>query len=117
MKMFNCPHCNKRMVITRLVCPDCDIVIKGKFDSHRFDYLDSDILDFMEVFVLTRGNIKDIEKELGISYPTVRNKIDRMVEEVSRLKELSRKMLMENQNKIQESTDKENKIKEITKKI
>jgi len=87
MKTISCPGCSKKMNIVKLKCPDCDITIKGTFFSHRFGYLDKDILDFMETFVLTKGNIKDIEKMLGISYPTVRSKIDKMVEEVQKIKD------------------------------
>ncbi|MBN2545813.1 MAG: DUF2089 family protein [Spirochaetes bacterium] len=88
MKTISCPGCNKKMNIVKLKCPDCNITIKGTFFSHRFGYLDKETLDFMETFVLTKGNIKEIEKMLKISYPTVRSKIDKMVEEVERIKEI-----------------------------
>lgn len=75
------------MNITKLNCKECEITIEGTFHSHHFGYLDKDVLDFMEVFILCRGNIKDIEEKLKISYPTVRTKIDKMVEDVIRAKE------------------------------
>lgn len=86
MKTISCPSCNRKMNITELNCPICEVTIKGTFFSHRFGYLEKEILDFMETFVLCRGNIKEIETVLGISYPTVRAKIDHMVDEVERIK-------------------------------
>jgi len=88
MKTISCPGCSRKMNIVKLKCPTCDITIKGTFYSHRFGYLDKETLDFMETFVLSKGNIKEIEKMLGISYPTVRSKIDKMVDEVQRIKEI-----------------------------
>ncbi len=88
MKTISCPGCNKKMNIMKLKCPSCDITIEGTFYSHRFGYLDKDTLDFMETFVLSKGNIKEVEKMLGISYPTVRAKIDKMVDEVQRIKKI-----------------------------
>lgn len=45
----------------------------------KFEYLTSEQLNFIEVFLKNRGNIKDVEKELGISYPTVRAKLDEVI--------------------------------------
>jgi len=88
MKISGCPGCNGRLTITEMYCPSCDITIKGKFSSNRFGYLDDETLGFIEIFLLAKGNIKELEKILGISYPTVKARIDRMVEEVNRIKSI-----------------------------
>ena len=74
-----CPVCGDNLMITTLKCSGCGTEIKGKFSSSRFSRLKSEQLEFIEVFIKCRGNIKDVEKELGISYPTVRNKLDEVI--------------------------------------
>lgn len=77
-KILNkCPVCGGKLYITKLQCSKCKTVIENEFDlSTRFEYLTSDQLNFVGTFLKNRGNIKDVEKELGISYPTVRAKLD-----------------------------------------
>ena len=86
MKISGCPGCSGRLTITEMYCPTCDITIKGKFSSNRFGYLDEETLEFIETFLLARGNIKELEKILSISHPTVKARIDRMVDEINRIK-------------------------------
>ena len=75
----SCPVCNKNMKATRLRCSSCKTVIENEFEFSKFDYLSKDQLKFTEVFIMCRGSIKDVEKELGISYPTVRAKLDEVI--------------------------------------
>lgn len=74
-----CPVCEKNLKITRLKCSGCKTSIENEFEFSKFDYLKVDQLKFIEVFIKCRGNIKDVEKELGISYPTVRAKLDEVI--------------------------------------
>lgn len=74
-----CPVCSAKLRVTRLKCNKCGTVIENDFELSKFEYLSSEQLNFMEVFLKCRGNIKDVEKELGISYPTVRAKLDDVV--------------------------------------
>ncbi len=71
-----CPVCGEKLSIIKLGCPKCSTVIEGDFHPCEFCRLPEDDLSFIKVFIKNRGNIKDIEKELGISYPTVRGKLD-----------------------------------------
>jgi hypothetical protein len=71
-----CPVCDNELNVTRLECPACDTAIEGRFRLSRFQRLSAEQLAFLEVFVKNRGTIKDIEAELGISYPTVRARLD-----------------------------------------
>ena len=74
-----CPVCDSRLKATRLKCGKCDTVIENDFALSKFDYLAADELFFVETFIRCRGNIKEVEKELGVSYPTVRAKLDSVI--------------------------------------
>ncbi|GFR36320.1 DUF2089 domain-containing protein [Thermobrachium celere] len=74
-----CPVCNSKLIATKLKCKKCETVIENEFELSRFSNLTSEQLNFIEVFIKCRGNIKDVEKELGVSYPTVRNKLDDVI--------------------------------------
>ena len=75
-----CPVCNSGLDVTRLHCPHCDTGIEGKFAVCKFCQLPADQKAFAEVFIKCRGNIKEVEKELGISYPTVRSRLETLIE-------------------------------------
>ena len=74
-----CPVCGNELKVTRLKCGKCDTVIENDFKLSKFDYLSADELHFVETFIKCRGNIKEVEKELRISYPTVRAKLDSII--------------------------------------
>jgi len=74
-----CPVCNSNLTVERLKCKRCSTIIENEFELSKLSYLNRDQLKFIEVFLECRGNIKDVEKELGISYPTVRSKLDEVI--------------------------------------
>ena len=74
-----CPVCGEKLSITKLGCPKCSTAIEGDFQPCEFCRLPEEDLEFVKVFIKCRGNIKDVEKELGISYPTVRGKLDAVI--------------------------------------
>lgn len=67
-----CPVCKNDLTITKLHCDHCQIEISGEFSLSRLNYLSKEQLEFVELFMRTQGNIKSIEKEMGVSYPTVK---------------------------------------------
>lgn len=75
----SCPLCDGEIKVTEIRCKKCGIVIQGEFDLCKFCRLNQQQKYFVEIFIKNRGNIKEIEKELGISYPTVRNKLDDVI--------------------------------------
>ncbi|GFP76352.1 DUF2089 domain-containing protein [Clostridium fungisolvens] len=77
--LTRCPVCSSKLTVTKLQCKKCNTVIENDFELSKFSYLTTDQLNFAEVFIKCRGNIKDVEKELGISYPTVRSKIEDLI--------------------------------------
>jgi len=74
-----CPICNSNLTVVRLKCKKCGTVIENEFEFSKLSYLNREQLKFIEVFLQCRGNIKDVEKEMGISYPTVRAKLDEVI--------------------------------------
>ncbi len=80
MVLGKCPVCNEKLKVVRLHCEACKTGIDGKFELDKFSYLTEEQKEFIEIFVKNRGNIKEIEKDLGISYPTVRRNLDQVIE-------------------------------------
>ncbi len=78
--LTTCPSCRHPLEVTELHCPHCQIVIQGHFDSSPALSLNDEQWAFLKVFILSRGNLKEIERILSISYPTVRSKLDQLVE-------------------------------------
>lgn len=74
-----CPICQSDLKVTQLKCVSCGTELHGSFQLSKFNYLTKEHLYFIEVFIKNRGNIKQIEKELGISYPTVKKNLDEVI--------------------------------------
>lgn len=77
-----CPICNNELTVAKLKCDSCDTVIENNFRLSKFDYFSDEELYFTETFLRCRGNIKEVEKELSISYPTVRSKLDGIIKKL-----------------------------------
>ncbi len=71
-----CPVCGKPMVVTKLQCSHCGTELSGEFAPCRFCRLEERHLQFVETFLRCRGSIKEVERALGVSYPTVKNMLD-----------------------------------------
>jgi hypothetical protein len=74
-----CPVCHEGMIITRLHCPNCDVTVEGRFTLGRLAMLSPEQLEFVEVFLRCDGKIKRVEDELGVSYPTVRSRLNEVI--------------------------------------
>src|SRR5918994_4975210 len=74
-----CPVCSGELGVTRLRCRSCGTTLEGDFSVGRFGRLDKDQLALLESFLRARGNLRDMERGLGISYPTVRNRVESLV--------------------------------------
>jgi hypothetical protein len=74
-----CPICSGDLIVSKLSCTHCGTELTGKFKLSKFNYLSKEHLYFIEVFVKNKGSIKQVEKELGISYPTVKKMLDEVV--------------------------------------
>jgi len=74
-RLNSCPVCNSPLEIVKYHCPSCYTEIKGEFGTGLLDVLSSGQQEFVKVFICNEGNIKKVEKVMGISYPTVKNRI------------------------------------------
>ena len=74
-----CPVCSGELTIARLHCRSCGTALEGEFGVGRFGRLDREQMSLLESFLRSRGNLKEMERELGISYPTVRARVDALI--------------------------------------
>lgn len=81
-RVDHCPACEGPLEVRELYCPHCDMQLRGRFEvggAGPFARLNDDQLAFLRLFVTSRGNLSDIERTLGVSYPTVRAKLDDLI--------------------------------------
>jgi hypothetical protein len=71
-----CPVCQWNLVVTRLHCPACGTEVAGSFSLGRLAALREPYASLIELFLRVRGNVKEMERELGLSYPTVRARLE-----------------------------------------
>ncbi len=71
-----CPGCRKDMEIAVLRCPECGLELRNRFELSAFDRLNSEGMEFLMAFLKNRGNLKNVQNDLGISYPTARKKLE-----------------------------------------
>ena len=74
-----CPVCASELAVTRLHCQSCGTTLEGDFSVGRFGRLNREQLTLLESFLRSRGNLREMERELGISYPTVRSRVEALV--------------------------------------
>jgi hypothetical protein len=70
-----CPVCSDSLITLRVGCPSCGTELSGHFGQCRFCALDSSDLAILEVFLRSRGNVRDVQAHLGVSYPTARQRL------------------------------------------
>jgi hypothetical protein len=78
----HCPACNTSLLVTRLACPKCGTEVTGSFQPDLFSRLAPNDFDFVVLFVKSRGNVKEMERELGISYWTIRSRLNEIVDQL-----------------------------------
>lgn len=76
----SCPVCSGKYVVSQLRCSSCGTKLEGNFSAGAFSNLDEKQLHFITAFLRNRGNIQNTGKELSISYPTVKNRLDQALE-------------------------------------
>lgn len=74
-----CPACGQALVVETLRCPACRTVVEGHYGLSRFMLLTPELLHFCELFLQSRGSLKELGNKLGISYPTARNRLDELL--------------------------------------
>ena len=76
----DCPYCSSPMAVTRMSCGRCRVTIEAEFPMSRLAGLPVEHQRFIEMFVLAGGNLKEIAEQVGVSYPTVRSRLDKVIE-------------------------------------
>lgn len=74
-----CPCCNGTLNIKSLQCPDCGVELRNTFELSTFDRLGKDQMDFLLSFLKYRGNLKSLQEEIGISYPTAKRRLEELL--------------------------------------
>ena len=82
--LTSCPVCQGDLIAVRLECDGCGTGIDGRFEAAGLSGLSHEQMKFVEVFMHNRGIIRDVESELGVSYPKVRSMLDDVVESMER---------------------------------
>jgi len=80
MKMpVKCPSCDGRLLVTEVCCAECRTSVKGSFDLSEFSVLTREEETFLRVFLAARGSVKEVGRQLGISYPTVKGRLESLL--------------------------------------
>ncbi|HVX47502.1 MAG TPA: DUF2089 domain-containing protein [Mycobacteriales bacterium] len=74
-----CPTCQAPLTVSGLHCHECGTDVHGNFRRCEFCSLDDDQRDLLRVFLAARGNAKELERHLGVSYPTARSRLDKIL--------------------------------------
>jgi hypothetical protein len=75
-----CPVCGERLMLTSLGCESCGTEISGTFEPCEFCSLNAEDRAMLKVFLKSRGNLKEVQRHLGVSYPTARARFESLLE-------------------------------------
>jgi hypothetical protein len=76
----DCPYCNAAMAVTRMTCGRCRVSVDAAFPMSRLAMLPVEHQRFIEMFLLSGGNLKEIAEHVGVSYPTIRSRLDKVID-------------------------------------
>ena len=77
--LTTCPVCAGALTVTRLHCRSCDTAVEGHFETGHMGRLRADQLEFVETFIRCEGKLNRMERELGLSYPTLRSRLTEVI--------------------------------------
>jgi hypothetical protein len=76
----SCPTCGHELEVRELSCPNCSTTVRGRWEPGAFGRLTDEQQNFLRIFVRSRGNLSEVERSLGVSYPTVRAKLEEIID-------------------------------------
>ena len=82
-----CPSCESSLKVSQMKCDHCETIVNGSYDLPIFLKLKREEQDFILSFFLSSGSIKEMAKQAELSYPTMRNKMDDLIEKINQLKQ------------------------------
>jgi hypothetical protein len=80
--LTSCPVCGDPLAVTRLHCRKCDTAIDGHFEVGRLGRLTPEQVNFVEAFVRCEGKLNRMEREVGLSYPTLRARLSEIIRQM-----------------------------------
>ena len=87
-----CPVCSSAMEIERLRCTSCEVAVEGRIPIPRLARLPAEDREFVELFVRSSGSLKAVAEKMGISYPTIRSRLNRVIETLEKEEEGERSL-------------------------
>jgi hypothetical protein len=76
----DCPYCASAMTVSSMTCTHCSVKVEARFPMSRLASLPIEHQRFIEMFVLAGGNLKEIAEQVNVSYPTIRSRLDKVIE-------------------------------------
>lgn len=83
---ISCPSCDSSLNVSQMKCGQCETTVNGNYDLPLYLKLSHEEQDFILNFFLSSGSIKEMSKQAELSYPTMRNKMDDLIEKINQLK-------------------------------
>ena len=83
MDLSSCPMCKGALLIKEYYCAECKVSFQGEFSKGWSESLSNQQMEFVRQFLTVQGNIKEMEKRLGISYPTVKNRLAEIIRQIN----------------------------------
>ena len=77
--LSHCPTCSEKLIVKTLSCSKCGLEVSNTFELSPFDYLSSEDASFLMSFLRSRGNLKTVQEELSISYPTAKKRLEQIL--------------------------------------
>lgn len=84
--MLHCSVCSGLLEVREMVCPECELQVSGEFRSPRLSRLSGKNMLLAEALILSGGNLKSLAQALDVSYPTVRKRVDDLIDELEALR-------------------------------
>ena len=81
----NCPSCDSKMKVKKLVCSNCSTEIDGLYTFPVLSALSNDDQFFIIDFIKLGGSLKDVANKMKLSYPTIRNQLDEIIARINAL--------------------------------
>ena len=80
-----CPSCQQRLTVSQLQCSGCETMVAGNYQLPTLASLSSADQRFVVQFVTVGGSLKEMAKHLKVSYPTVRNRLNQVIERIQNI--------------------------------
>lgn len=77
-----CPVCKEKLIASKLSCKSCGLELRNDFALNKFSYLCSEDLAFIELFLQENGNLKELQKQMKLSYPAAKKQLEKIKQQL-----------------------------------